>query len=69
MRGLSIAAAAVAAAAVLLVVALSDSCEARHVAVLAGPAPADPSACMELAVKIAEFNSSCPMQVPDLDCG
>jgi len=70
LQGRSVAAAVAAIAAVSLVVlALSESCESRHVSILADMIPQDPAACMELAVKIAEFNSSCPMRVQDIDCG
>lgn len=70
MQGRSAAAAVAAIAAVSLVaLALSESCEARHVSILADMIPQDPVACMELAVRIAEFNSSCPMRVQDIDCG
>ena len=69
MRGRKIAAVEVAAAAAVVAFALSESCEARHVALLAGAPAAEPGACMEMAVRIAEFNSSCPMRVQELDCG
>ena len=70
MQGRSVAAAVAAiAAASLVLFALSESCEARHVHILSDMIPSDPAACMDLAVRIAEFNSSCPMQVRDIDCG
>lgn len=70
MQGRSVAAAAAAiAAASLVLFALSESCEARHVSILSDTIPPDPAACMDLAVRIAEFNSSCPMRVEDIDCG
>lgn len=64
---MAVAAAAAAVAAVSW--ALADSCESRHVLLLSGGHAADPDACAALAERIAEFNASCPMHVPELDCG
>ena len=64
-----VAVAAVAAAVAAVSLALADSCESRHVSLLWAERPADPGSCAALAERIAEFNASCPMHVPELDCG
>lgn len=49
--------------------ALADSCEGRHVAILWEERALEADSCDALAVRIAEFNAACPMRVPELDCG
>ena len=60
-----------AAVAVIAAVslALADSCEGKHVAILWEERAPGTDSCVSLSVRIAEFNASCPMRVPELDCG
>lgn len=69
MQGRKIAVVAAVAAAAAASLALADSCESEHVAILAKERAPGTGSCVELAARIAEFNASCPMRVPDLDCG
>lgn len=69
MQGRKIAAIAAVAAAAAASLALADSCESEHVAILAKESAPGTASCAELSVRIAQFNASCPMRVPELDCG